>query len=262
MKKYQDMSKNEKLELFANDYEKKLKSFRELAELTETYPNRLRRDAQKLGFKIRDRSSAQSVALKTGRVKHPTEGKQRSESTKIKISEKKAESWKNMPKEQRKKISDGAKKQWDEMEHAKKVAFREKASNAVRKAAKHGSKLEKHIFEELIKSGYRVDFHKEHTLLNEKLQVDLFLPTIGIAIEVDGPSHHKPIWGTKTLARNKKADAQKNGSLLHNGFVVIRIKQDAPLSAKLKRDVTNKLIEVIEKIKKEKPEFGKRYIEI
>ena len=51
----------------------------EIAESLGTYPNKIRRILVKNGINLRDRSSAQSLALDTGRHKHPTKGKLRTE---------------------------------------------------------------------------------------------------------------------------------------------------------------------------------------
>jgi len=53
----------------------KERSTYEIAEQLEVYPNMVRRALQSHKFPIRSKSEAQSVALKTGRHKHPTKGK-------------------------------------------------------------------------------------------------------------------------------------------------------------------------------------------
>ena len=47
-----------------------------------------------------------------------------------------------------------------------------------------GPKLEHYILQSLIKDGYKVDFHKEQVLSNTKLQIDLFLPTMNVAMRL------------------------------------------------------------------------------
>lgn len=99
------------------------------------------------------------------------------------------------------------------------------ANQAVRQSSKKGSKLEHFLLENLIADGYKVEFHKEQLLANTKLQIDLFLPTMSIAIEVDGPSHFLPVWGQDTLAKNQKYDKKKTGLIIGKGLKLIRIKQ-------------------------------------
>lgn len=256
------MSNEDKIQLFEQEHIKGNKSLNELSQIYGTYPNKLRRDAKALGVQVRNKSEAQSVALKTGKAKHPTKGTKRDEDTKVKISDSRAEAWKNMPQEEKDRLSELAKQQWASMDPKEKQLFHKKAGDAIRRAAKEGSKLEKHILSVLINAGHRVDYHKEHFLLNERLQLDLFLPKLSVAIEVDGPSHFLPIHGDKILERTKKSDGAKNGLLLSKGIVVIRIKQDCHLSDKFKRDVANKLLTIIKEIEVKKPPLGKRYIEI
>lgn len=259
---YDDMSREQRLTMFKVEHHKEGKSILELANAYGTYPNKLRRDAKSLGVEIRNKSEAQKKALELGKASHPTEGKERSAETKVKISDGRSEAWENISPEERARISAQSKKQYDDMDNDKRQLLHKKASEAVRRAAKEGSKLEKHILKALIDAGYRVDFHKEHLLLNERLQLDLFLPKMGVAIEVDGPSHFLPIWGNKTLQRNKKSDNDKNSLLLSRGMYVIRIKQDGYLSDKFKRDTVAKLVETLEKISKNDIPLGQRYIEL
>ena len=110
---------------------------------------------------------------------------------------------------ERQRRSELSKKQWAEMPEYEKANLRKLAAEAVRKASKEGSKIEKFIYEGLTKLGYEVIFHKRGLIANDKLEVDLFLPTMNIAIEIDGPAHFLPIWGEESLNRHIRADAQK-----------------------------------------------------
>jgi very-short-patch-repair endonuclease len=261
MKSYSDMTPIEKADFIHNGYVKAEKSFVELAELAKTYPNKLRRDALALHIKIRDKSAAQSAALKTGRAEHLTAGKKLAEATKTKISEKRAAKWAASP-DARRKRSEEAKIQWDKMSPEERRVFRKKASMAILKASKEGSKFEKYLFEKLTAAGYTVHFHKEQILVNDRLHIDLFLPKINVAVEVDGPSHFSPIWGRKTLQRNKKSDAEKNGLLLGRGYVVIRVQQGSVLTEKFKREKLQALLNKLGEITIKQPPIGQRYFEL
>jgi len=114
----------------------------------------------------------------------------------------------------------------------------------------------------LTEAGIKVEFHKEHLLLNENLHIDLFLPEINVAIEVDGPSHFEPIWGEEALERTQKSDRQKNGLILNSGFVLIRVKQKKTISEKYKRDLSTSLICKLREISDKYPSRENRYIEI
>jgi len=126
------------------------------------------------------------------------------------------------------------------------------ANAAVREAGKTGSKLEKFILKQLLSSGYSVEFHKEQSILNTKLQIDLFVPKINTAIEVDGPSHFEPVWGDDTLKRNKKYDNKKTGLIIGKGLFLIRIKQMKDFSYARGLIVFDQLIQILKDIENNK----------
>jgi very-short-patch-repair endonuclease len=142
-----------------------------------------------------------------------------------------------------------SKERWESLDNDKKANILKMANDAVREASKTGSKLEKYLLNSLLKDGYRVDFHKEQTLLNTKLQIDLFLPSHNIAIEVDGPSHFSPVWGSDSLSKNKKYDAKKEGLILGKGWSLIRIKQSKDFSKSRANLVYKNLLDCINSLK-------------
>lgn len=237
-------------------------SYAEIAAAAHTYPNRIARDARKLGLPARSKSDAQKKALETGRHPHPTKGSQRPDSTRVKISEGKAEAWHNLDANEKARLADISRGQWNSMSDLEKKEFHRRAGEAIRLAAKEGSQLEKYLHLALIKAGYRAELHKEHLIVNERLHIDLFLPTISVAIEVDGPSHFLPIWGDKTLRRNQRSDSEKAGLILGQGFVLIRIKHSKALSQKYKRDIAEVLVNTLKDIEDDFPDVGDRYIEL
>jgi very-short-patch-repair endonuclease len=222
---YSKLSDNEKKKIIKQAYEVENKSFKDIASEYGTYANKIRRDAMKLKIKIKNKSEAQANALKSGKAKHPTMGKSRPKDVKNRIGHAVMKSWENLDEATLKQRKDKAKENWDKMDEHVKEHILERANSAVREASKKGSKLELYLLDKLLKDGYKVDFHKEQTLSNTKLQIDLFLPTLNIAIEVDGLSHFEPVWGSETLKRNKKYDNKKTGLILGKGLVLIRIKQ-------------------------------------
>ena len=108
----------------------------------------------------------------------------------------------------------------------------------------------------------RVEFHKEQWLQNQNLQVDLYLPEYRAVIEVDGPSHFKPVWGQENLEKNIKADQQKSGLVLSSGLVMIRIKQNQSLTQRFMRNTLENLLNLLDKIKNDYPKESERYFEI
>ena len=249
-------------EFLISEYSVKNRSFGDIAKELGTYTNKVVRAARKHGIEIRDRSQAQKAALKNGRHNHPTKGKKRKQDVREKISNTVYSFWQDIDEQDREKRALKAKENWDKMPDEKKAEFQRLSSQAIRKASKEGSKLEKFLFQLLTESGHRVEYHKEHLLLNEKLHIDLFLPDSSIAIEIDGPSHFEPIWGQEALERTQRSDRQRSGLILNSGLVLVRIKNTKGISERFKRDVKSKLLSDIDKIDGTFPSKNNRYIEI
>ena len=250
-------------EFIIDQYMNKNKSTYEIAQALKTYPNKIRRALKTLGVDLRDRSTAQTVAIASGRHEHPTKGKKRTEAEKIAISDGMSKFWDDMEDTERDRRSKLSKKQWDEMSEEEKANLRKLAAAAVRKASKEGSKIEKFIHEGLTTAGYEVIFHKRGLIANDKMEVDLFLPTLKTAIEIDGPAHFLPIWGEANLQKHIRADAQKAGLLINRGYAVLRVKNIIRnLSSKNMRDALNAVIVELQKIEKKFPAPSKRLIEI
>lgn len=250
---YSQMSNEEKSGLIKKLYIDQQKSFADIAELYNTYPNKIRRDAKNLGISIRSKSEAQKNALKNGKIEHPTKGKKRDTQTKAKIGQSVLEFWENMSDNELASRQNQSRLQWQQMSDDEKANMIKLANNAVREASKTGSKLEKYLFNKLLADGYKVDFHKEQSLLNTKLQIDLFLPTINTAIEIDGPSHFAPVWGDEALKRNKKYDNKKQGLILGKGLVLIRIKQTRDFSKSRGDLIYAQLADILDNIKNNFP---------
>lgn len=258
--KYNKLSDNDKKQFLIEQYQKLGKSFNDIAQDVGTYSNKIRRDAIKYKIPIRDKSQAQKNALSSGKTKHPTKGTKRSETVKSKIGKGVMDSWENLSDEEidnRKKI---ARTNWENLSEDTKADILRNANMAVREASKTGSKLEKYILNRLLGDKYRVDFHKEHFLSNTKLQIDLFLPSLNIAIEVDGPSHFKPVWGNDSLSRNKKYDNKKTGLILGKGWVLIRIVQTKDFSKAQANKTYNILSDILNNIKNKFPDKDSRLI--
>lgn len=207
----------------------------------------------------RDPSTAQQLALKTGRAKHPTEGKSLSEENKKHLSESIGKRWEEISPEERQRRSEAAKIAYNERSDKDKRKMHEKAAKAVRKAAEEGSKLERFLVDELSERGYQVVFHKKGYIINENLEIDILLPAEKIAIEVDGVWHSKDIFGD--LSKVKYKDNEKNGLLLSMGYVVIRLANTAKTCSLyyMSKKLTD-LLEAIDKIKKEFPPLDSRLI--
>jgi very-short-patch-repair endonuclease len=235
----------------------------QLAEKLDTYPNKVRRALKKLGVQLKTKSEAQKQALSSGRHKHPTKGTVRDAETKIKISESVYSYWQTLSDEEREARAETARINWESMDQSAKDNLRDSAAEAVREAAKNGSKMEIFLKNHLTNSGLEVIFHKKGLVANDNLEVDLFLPTLKVAIEIDGPAHFFPIWGQESLNKHIKADAEKAGLLLAGGFVLIRVKHTSKsLTGKHKRDLISLITVELDKIDKKFPSKKKRFIEL
>lgn len=235
----------------------------QIAEACGTYPNRIRRALKHFNIERRSKSAAQSVAIKMGRHEHPTKGKKRSEAVKIRISEGMYHVWQKMDEAERSRRIELARAQWNAMTKEEQEEFRNLAAEAVRRAAEKGSKLEHFLLLSLQSQGYKVDFHKENLLSNEKLQIDLYLPDLNTAIEVDGPAHFLPIWGEENLEKHITADYAKSGLLITHGYAIIRIKHiTRNLSEIHKRNLLSVVLDKLKSIKTNFPKLEDRLIEI
>ena len=248
MNSYNNLTDSEKYSLINQKYCIEKKSFADIAKEYGTYSNKILRDAKKLNITIRNKKEAQKNALSTGRHKHPTKGTQRSDSTKEKIGMSLIKNWENIDSAKLLKKKTMAKKLWQQKSEEEKKDMLNKANIKVREASKIGSKLEHFILNRLIQNGYRVDFHKEQLLLDTRLQIDIFLPSENIAIEVDGPSHFEPVWGEETLKKNQKYDHKKTGLIIGKGLKLIRIKQIKDFSKTRATLICDKLIASIPKL--------------
>jgi hypothetical protein len=72
---------------YEEEYVKKERSSYDIAREGDTYPNKIRRELKQFGFALRNKREAQLAALRHGRHKHPTLGRELPEETKQKISE-------------------------------------------------------------------------------------------------------------------------------------------------------------------------------
>jgi len=246
---YNKLNDHDKKKIIEKLYIDENKSFGDIAKECGTYANKIRRDAIKYKINIRNKSEAQKNALASGKHSHPTKGKKRSEKTKSQIGNSVLNSWKKLSDKDLNQRKSKAREAWESKPEDEKQLILGLANKAVREASKTGSKLEKFLLKNLIAKGYKVDFHKEQTLVNTKLQIDLFISSINTAIEVDGPSHFIPVWGSDVLDKNKKYDNKKEGLIVGKGWNLIRIKQCKDFSKARGSIIFSKLEKLLDNIK-------------
>lgn len=250
---YSKLDDKQKKELLQKLYVQDKLSFADIANQYNTYANKIRRDAVSFKIPIRNKAEAQKNALKTGKHSHPTKGKKRTQDTKDKIGASVMKAWDNLDDKELQRRKETSKLAWEKLDTEAKKNLVKLANNAVRETSKVGSKLEKFLLNKLLNIGYRIDFHKEHVLTTTKLQIDLFLPTINTAIEIDGPSHFLPVWGEEALKRNITYDNKKQGLILGKGWVLIRIKQKKDFSKSRANLIFDNLLKVIKTIENNFP---------
>lgn len=66
---------------YNEEYVKKERSTYDIADETGTYANKIRRELRHYGYELRNRSEAQTAALKYGRHPHPKKGKVNAENS-------------------------------------------------------------------------------------------------------------------------------------------------------------------------------------
>ena len=234
----------------------------QISKAMSTYPNKIRRVLEKHIIERRSKSEAQSEALKSGIVDHPTKGKPRSEETKNKIGDSVGKAWDNLDPKEKERRRLLLQQIWEDRDDLDKIDMIKKGQRAMKDAAKTGSKIEKYLLSELSGAGFKVQFHKAQWLQNQKLEVDLFLPEIKTVIEVDGMTHQTALFGDKRLATQKKADQQKDGLVQNQGMIMIRIKLQKNISKRYMRNKTEELLEILNKIKQNFPPPNERFIVI
>lgn len=238
-------------------------STKAIAEQFNTYPNMVNRILKRHGITLKDRSTAQKLALSEGRIKHPTKGQKRDEATKLQIAKSTYNRWQKMSEEDKEKISQGAKEQWQSMSEEDRDNFRKAAAVGIRKAATEGSKIEKFLLDKLQQNGYTVLFHTKQLMAGTELELDFYFPALRVVLEIDGPAHFFPIWGEAALQKKIKSDTQKSGLILSQGMVLLRVKYMSKNTSKLLTNrLYDQLIEQLEAIEKEFPVAGKRLIEV
>lgn len=200
-------------------------SIREVAKELNLTTSFIYNEFKRLGVVRLTRQDSMKKALKTGRLKHPTEGKTLSAETKEKIGDSISKHWDSYSPEEYDALMKTYKEAWKKKPAHEKQELQEAAHAALLKTTREGSKLEKIVADALTEAGFYVELHRSAVLANEKLELDIFVPKLKTIIEIDGPTHFRPIFGEERLKKVQRADAEKNGLLLREGYIVIRMQQ-------------------------------------
>lgn len=232
-------------------YEQEMKSPYEIAKQFNTYPNKVRSLLKRYGVQLRDKSEAQKNFLNQG-GEHPTKGKPRTKEEKERIGKSVHNKWNRLSKEEKDRRVELNKKAWDELSDEDKKEMQRRAHVAIRKTAREGSKLEKGIYSLLLKDGFDTTFHFDGIAYGEQLELDIFLHSDRIVLEIDGISHYEPIWGEDALQKQQESDRKKNGLLISKGVYVIRLINYAKSLSETKiKNAYDLIKDAINQIKKE-----------
>lgn len=194
-----------------------------IAQHFDTYPNKINRILKKAGAVLKTKSTAQKAALESGRKEHPTAGKQRTPEERLAISQSMTSFWQGMSDTMRQRRSEISRKLWMDKTPEQRQQMAKAATEALKRSSVEGSRVENYFVNGVSFGGFRIEQHKKNLLVNEKLEIDLYVPECKTIIEIDGPSHFLPIWGEDKLKKQQKADEDKNGLVLRYGFVMLRI---------------------------------------
>lgn len=228
-------------------------SLREIGRNLGHSASKVSNDFKRLGLTALTKSEIQKRLLEDGKITHPTQGKTLSKETKAKIGQKTSDAWKTSD-TMKESVSTAAKARWAAMSHDEKKEAMTRAGDAIREAAKNGSKLEKFLRDGLLAAGYVNLAHKTRVLINEDLEFDIYLPELRTVIEVDGPSHFEPIWSEESLKKNKGRDNQKAGLAMAMKLYFVRVRQTKASSNIYFSGLLTKLLEVVTKIKDKQTE--------
>ena len=145
------------------------------------------------------------------------------------------------------------------MSDKKRQNLQHAAAVGVRKAAENGSKLERFLVDRLTALNYNVVTHKKGLIINENLEIDILLPSLRIAVEVDGVFHSENVFGDLGKVINK--DNEKNGLLLAAGYVMIRLANTSKSDSQYYHNrKLEQLLTAIRKIEQEFPPQDRRLI--
>lgn len=242
------------------EYGDKERSTYEIAEELGTYPNKVLRAIKLHKITVRDRKRAQSNAIKKGRHEHPTKGRKRSQDVKRRIGEGVAKRWQDLSEEEREHRSQLARDRWESMTPLQREQFQQNAIDGMGRASREGSRLEHILLTSLQAAGYNCSHHYECILGNESMHLDIWVPSLRLAIEIDGPTHFFPIWGEERLVKTQRADKEKTGLLLSYGYRLLRVKYLLKsLSGYRERLVIEQVLDVLREVESND---SKQYYEV
>lgn len=209
------------------------------------FPTQVRRWIKKYGIEGRNRSEARKLHIE--QFGHHMEGKVRTEEEKKAISLGLQASWEEMSegeqKERREKASKVAHSNWAALDDEEKKVMLSKMHKGNKKAAKGGSKNENAVAEMLKARGHKVYQRTTEFTPACTYEIDIALPSLSIAIEIDGPTHFDPVYGEENLDRVQAKDDKKDVMLRGCGWTVVRCRD---YSTSPSQAICRRIVEQIE----------------
>lgn len=242
------------------EYVVRERSTYDIAQERFTYANKVRRALLHHGFALRDKSAAQLAATRARRHDHPTKGRPRSAEERHAISQGLSRAWQALPEERRRERVEAGRRRMQAMPEEERRRLLALANEGLRRAAAEGSRLERAIVKRLRAKGREPI---RSACIDGRTQVDILLSRERVAIAVDGPSHHLPVWGEDQLARTAEADAAQTRELLAAGYLVVRVKclAETP-SPSQRRAAVTRLLEIVRSAEAEFPPPESRLVEL
>lgn len=121
-----------------------------------------------------------------------------------------------------------------------------KYNNQHRKTGNRVSKLEKYLQENL--TGYIFDYNNRK--ICNGLELDIFMPTLNLAFEINGIFHYKPVHGQLKFDKIVEKDKLKMNRCIDKKIKLIVIKDDSPrFSIKYGDHILNTIYYNIHKLK-------------
>lgn len=224
------------------------------------YPMKISRMLQKAEnnglVEIRDSSEAQKLAIEKGRTEHPTEGKERTEEEKAAISNGISSFLDSLSSEELEKRSEAIRKgheeKWNSLSEKEKRSVMSKMNQAKVGVSRSGtSKVETAIYKELVRRG--ISCVPKYQIEKTGMEIDILI-NVGrksYALEVDGPTHFRDIYGEKNLEKVIEKDSKKDIILKESGFYVIRARDmTSSVSKRRIEKAVDEILAITEKNKK------------
>lgn len=218
-------------------------SLRAIAKQLGTYPTKILRFCNKHGIPTMTGSESLKEGYASKRITNANKGKELSEERKRQISEHMHTAWSGLSDEERSERANVHREAF--LKRSDKDSFSLRGSQAIRRAAIEGSKLEKYLIEVFNRENIQYIHHYKGLFGGTKLEADFFLPGLGIVVEVDGPSHFTSNLSDDTLHKQQQADNKKNGLVIAAGASIVRIQHFRTLYQRDFRIIEQELLAIL-----------------